>query len=150
MFNTTVTSIQWKESKSTDFQVTTLEVDGKEVLCFAKAYGFKNIQNIIRGIKGKTKKGSSYHFVEIMACPSGCINGGGQIRGDKSKKPKDVAIEVAEYYNNQLLVNPEDDARVAELYKLWLNGPFSPDTKTQLHTQYHNRQQAAETISLKW
>jgi iron only hydrogenase large subunit-like protein len=119
-------------------------------LCFAKAYGFRNIQNVLRGIKGKTKKGCPYHFVEIMACPSGCLNGGGQIKGDKSKKPKDIVNEVAEYYNSQQLLNPEQDPKITDLYKLWLNGPFSADTKTQLHTQYHNRQKTAESISLKW
>lgn len=47
------------------------------MLTVAFVYGFKNIQNLIR----KMKTGSTgYDFVEIMACPSGCINGGGQLR----------------------------------------------------------------------
>ncbi len=59
---------------------TILELNGKVVLRFAAAYGFRNIQNIIRNIKrGKCE----YEYVEIMACPGGCLNGGGQI------KPKD-------------------------------------------------------------
>lgn len=44
---------------------------------FARAYGFRNIQNVVRRLKnGK----SHYHFVELMACPGGCANGGGQPR----------------------------------------------------------------------
>ena len=39
--------------------------------------GFRNIQNVVR--KCKTMRGGGYHFVEIMACPSGCLNGGGQL-----------------------------------------------------------------------
>ena len=44
---------------------------------FVAAYGFQHIQNIIR--KLKTQR-CDYEYVELMACPSGCINGGGQIK----------------------------------------------------------------------
>ena len=44
---------------------------------FAQAYGFRNIQNVMRKIKqGKC----DYDYVELMACPSGCTNGGGQVK----------------------------------------------------------------------
>ena len=63
------------------------------VLKFATAYGFKNIQGVIQKMKepSATKIRSSstvsdmsggycdYHYMEIMACPSGCLNGGGQV-----------------------------------------------------------------------
>ena len=45
-----------------------LQVKGEVVLKFAAAYGFRNIQNLVQ----KMKRGKcSYHFVEVMACPSG-------------------------------------------------------------------------------
>lgn len=55
----------------------------KPVLHFATAYGFKNFQLILQSLS-KTELSSSsssrgYDYVEIMACPSGCSNGGGQI-----------------------------------------------------------------------
>lgn len=50
------------------------------LLRFARAYGFRNIQNVVRRVKGGT---SPYHFVELMACPAGCANGGGQPRPNK-------------------------------------------------------------------
>ena len=55
----------------------------KPVLHFATAYGFKNVQLILQSLS-KTELSSSsssrgYDYVEIMACPSGCSNGGGQI-----------------------------------------------------------------------
>ena len=49
--------------------------------------GFKNIQNLIRKIKMNK---CVYDYVEIMACPSGCLNGGGQIIGDKLKKKESL------------------------------------------------------------
>ncbi len=53
------------------------QVDGKTVLRFAKAYGFRNISTVVTRIK----RGKCLHdFVEVMACPSGCVNGGGQVK----------------------------------------------------------------------
>ena len=70
-------------SRNRDLREVTLEgpnpgPDGRpEVLLrFAAAYGFKNIQNVVRKCRGN---GGYYDFVEIMACPGGCLNGGGQI-----------------------------------------------------------------------
>jgi len=45
-----------------------VKVNGNCVMSFAAAYGFRNIQNIVRKIK---RDGFSYDFVEVMACPSG-------------------------------------------------------------------------------
>jgi iron only hydrogenase large subunit-like protein len=84
-------------------------VGGKEEILFkaARYYGFRNIQNLVRRLKpkaqsrllaaaaskgGARKPGSSsspldrgpvaseYAYVEVMACPGGCTNGGGQVR----------------------------------------------------------------------
>lgn len=56
--------------RNKDFQEVTLEKDGVVVLCFASTYGFRNIQNLVQ----KLKRGKSpYHFVEVMACPSGKV-----------------------------------------------------------------------------
>jgi len=52
----------------------------------AKVYGMKNIQNLVRQIKSKR---CTYNYVEIMACPGGCLNGSGQIKLE-NEKPKDV------------------------------------------------------------
>ncbi|EJK77732.1 hypothetical protein THAOC_00414, partial [Thalassiosira oceanica] len=53
------------------------------VLRFAAAYGFKNVQSVLRGLSspGTTAggEGRRYDYVEVMACPSGCANGGGQV-----------------------------------------------------------------------
>lgn len=54
--------------RNKDFQEVTLERDGEVLLHFALAYGFRNIQNLVQ----KLKRGKCpYHFVEVMACPSG-------------------------------------------------------------------------------
>lgn len=51
-----------------DFREVSLEKDGKVLLKFAIANGFRNIQNLVQ----KLKRGKSqYHYVEVMACPAG-------------------------------------------------------------------------------
>ena len=67
--------------RNQDFRETVLTVDAQVRLRFAYAYGFRNIQNIVQQLK---RNKCDYDFVEIMACPSGCINGGGQIRSSSS------------------------------------------------------------------
>lgn len=49
--------------------------DSSQVL-LALVYGFKNIQNMVASIKTQKKK---YDYCEVMACPSGCVGGGGQM-----------------------------------------------------------------------
>jgi iron only hydrogenase large subunit-like protein len=50
---------------------------GQPLLRFATAYGFRNIQSLVRKMKmGRCE----YDYVEVMACPSGCLNGGGQLK----------------------------------------------------------------------
>ncbi|CAM9500109.1 unnamed protein product, partial [Choristocarpus tenellus] len=69
--------LEYVVGRNADFRETSLEVDGKVVLRFACAYGFRNIQSVL----AKAKKGRCpYHFIEVMACPSGCVNGGGQVK----------------------------------------------------------------------
>ena len=67
---------------------------------FAATYGFRNIQNLVQ----KMKRGKCpYQFVEVMACPSGCLNGGGQIRGDvptSASNAKDLLLQVERVYNS--------------------------------------------------
>lgn len=62
--------------RNKDFNICQLVTPDKTYK-FAAVYGFKSIQNLIRLIK--TKK-CDYDYIEIMACPSGCLNGGGQIK----------------------------------------------------------------------
>ena len=69
-------------------------VDSKEIIIynneaktevvykFLISYGLRNIQNIVRMIKANKIK---YDYIELMACPGGCINGAGQIRVEKSR-----------------------------------------------------------------
>lgn len=73
-----------RKLRNKDFRCISLQKEKKTVLSFALVYGFRNIQSIIRQLKHGTCK---YDLIEIMACPGGCLNGGGQIRPQLNAKP---------------------------------------------------------------
>jgi len=52
-------------------------------------------------MKLKRKK-CDLHFVEVMACPSGCLNGGGQIKAEEAKIDNGVVIEKITNTNTNL------------------------------------------------
>lgn len=71
LFGIQVDTIEYKNLRNPDFREAVLEVDGQVCLRFAVANGFRNIQNLVQKLKrGK----SSYHYVEVMACPSGKLH----------------------------------------------------------------------------
>ncbi|KAN0037861.1 hypothetical protein ACTA71_000032 [Dictyostelium dimigraforme] len=156
LFNVDIVEpIEYKVGRNQDFKEVSLEIDGKKVLNFAQAYGFRNIQNIVRKIKtniaAKKDASSQYDFVEIMACPSGCINGGGQIKAEGIKENKTILLESEEKYNeNVILRQPIDNQSVQNIYNTWLNGCFSTDSKTNLHTQYHRIEKTTNALNIKW
>ena len=83
--------------------------EGQTIMKAARYYGFRNIQNLVRKLKPtrlsrmpgakpvasrrqpvsrnttSASSGSDYAYVEVMACPGGCTNGGGQIRVEDAR-----------------------------------------------------------------
>lgn len=94
--------LPFKVLRNADFQeLQLLAPDGQALLRFATAYGFRNIQTLVRKIKSGR---SEYDYIEVMACPSGCLNGGGQIKPPKGTSSA-AHIEQLEllYYQQQAL-----------------------------------------------
>lgn len=146
LFGIEVKEIAYKILKNKDFQEVVLEKDGTALLRFAKAYGFRNIQNQMQ----KMKRGKSpYHYVEVMACPSGCLNGGGQLRAE-GETGKDLLDRVEELYNAMKTEIPEQNTSVSELYLQWLGGPESETVQKYLHTQYHAVEKMNTGLNIKW
>ena len=113
----------------------------------ALAYGFRNIQNIVQKIKrGKCP----YHFVEIMACPSGCNNGGGQIRPEEDETAKDRLVKVTDLYNSVETEDPHGNKLMDSLYSNWLGGVDSEKVKLMLHTKYHEVEKMTNALNIKW
>ncbi|XP_030591539.1 cytosolic Fe-S cluster assembly factor narfl [Archocentrus centrarchus] len=147
LFGEEVKDLTYKILRNKDFQEVSLEKDGVVLLCFASAYGFRNIQNLVQ----KLKRGKSpYHFVEVMACPSGCLNGGGQVKPSTGQNQKELLQKVEDLYKAERPLLPEDDTHVAELYQSWLNSVGEERAKELLHTQYHTVEKMTNGLTMKW
>jgi len=140
-------SICFHICRNQDFQEVTVESEGKPPLKMALAYGFRNIQNIVQKIKrGKCP----YHFVEIMACPSGCNNGGGQLKPEDEETVKERLGRVSDLYNNVTNTQPDSIQEVEHLYTTWLQGQGSEKSTKLLQTQYHGVEKATNALTIKW
>ncbi|NXI31203.1 NARFL factor, partial [Sterrhoptilus dennistouni] len=146
LFGIHVGSIHYKPLKNKDFQEVTLERDGEVLLQFALAYGFRNIQNLVQ----KLKRGKCpYDYVEVMACPSGCLNGGGQIKLE-GESSKEELQQVERLYESLRAEIPEENQAVRELYEHWLGGWGSQRAQEMLHTQYHAVEKTNSALNIKW
>jgi iron only hydrogenase large subunit-like protein len=147
LFGVEDAKLDFKTKRNKDFQELTCEVEAKVVLCFAKAYGFRNIQNIVR--KLKSGKQTGYHFVEVMACPGGCTNGGGQIAAELPQTPKQLAAQVAELYSQREIRPPEQNQLFHDVYSGWLKDDHVR-RKEMFHTEYHAREAFQSALTIKW
>ncbi|HUW07060.1 MAG TPA: NADH-dependent [FeFe] hydrogenase, group A6 [Williamwhitmania sp.] len=110
-------------------------LDGVE-LKTAVAHGLQNAYELFSSIKaGK----SSYHFIEIMACPGGCLGGGGQpIPTNPEVRAKRAAAIYQEDQGKALRkshLNPE----VSKIYAEFLGAPLGHKSHELLHTHYKPR-----------
>ena len=135
---------------STDFVELRLDpppdAAGATPLRFAAVYGFRNIQTIVRQLKRGV---CPYHFVEVMACPGGCLNGGGQGAPQPGHSPQQALAAAAECYSTSPVRAPGEHAVVREAYGWLGGGPGSPEARALLHTDFHVREKTV-TASLNW
>jgi NADP-reducing hydrogenase subunit HndD len=110
-------------------------LEGAE-LKVAIAHGLVNANKIMKAVSNGT---ASYHFVEIMACPGGCIGGGGQpiptnvtIRKNRMKA---IYSEDEHMVRRKSHQNPE----IIAIYKDFLGKPNSKVSHELLHTHYVER-----------
>lgn len=146
LFNEEVSELNYKNLRNPDFREVILEKDGVVVLRFAIANGFRNIQNLVQKLKrGK----SSYHYVEVMACPSGCLNGGAQIRPEKNQQQRELTAELEQIYR-LLPKSTPDNKENKEIYEKFFDGCSSEKTQELLHTSYHAVEKMSSALIIKW
>nr|WNF20745.1 hydrogenase [synthetic construct] len=106
---------------------------GGITLRVAVANGLGNAKKLITKMQAGEAK---YDFVEIMACPAGCVGGGGQPRStDKAITQKRQAALYDLDERNTLRRSHENEA-VNQLYKEFLGEPLSHRAHELLHTHY--------------
>lgn len=88
------------------------------------------------------KKEADYHFIEVMACPGGCISGGGQpiIHDDGVREKRAKGLYKTD--RTMQFQKSQDNYLVEQCYKETLGGgPGSHKAHETLHTKYKNRSQ---------
>eukprot|EP01025_Chloroclados_australasicus_P049156 TRINITY_DN5589_c0_g2_i8.p2 TRINITY_DN5589_c0_g2~~TRINITY_DN5589_c0_g2_i8.p2 ORF type:complete len:140 (-),score=18.99 TRINITY_DN5589_c0_g2_i8:194-613(-) len=138
-----------KKLRNIDMQEITLEIDGEVKLRFGKAYGFRNLQSLVRKIKNGT---SQYDFVEVMACPGGCLNGGGQIKYKEGCDAKEELRRLEELYHDKEVVftSPQEDVCVKQVYEDMGVGLAKDILPQKFHTQYHKREKLVTSTIQDW
>ena len=122
------------------------------MLKFATAYGFKNVQLVLLklGKRGEDSGDASaehtpdyFDFIEVMACPSGCLNGGGQIRDDENGVKRETPAETRKRVGqNQAIMNSlglplSSNCNGREDKSGLPSAVFGEDSKKMLHTRFH-------------
>ncbi|MDR1906484.1 MAG: [FeFe] hydrogenase, group A [Clostridiales bacterium] len=107
----------------------------------AVANGLKNARSIMEKIKSGQ---ADYHFIEIMACPGGCLNGGGQpIKSAETRNFVDYkAARMSSIYNSDkamTLRKSHENPAIKEIYKEYFGEPNSNRAHHVLHTKYTAR-----------
>ena len=113
----------------------------------AVAHGMKNAKVLLDEIRAGTSK---YHFIEIMGCPGGCINGGGQPYVRECFLPNEDADIMDTYKEKrakalysederQVLRQSHNNPQIKALYDEFLGEPNSHLAHELLHTHYHAR-----------
>ena len=118
----------------------TVNIGGKDIKVVA-ASGLANAQRIMEEIKsGK----ADYQFVEIMACPGGCIMGGGQpIKSSKIRREVDVrklrADALYSIDEKSTIRKSHENPILKQIYAEYLEAPGSYRAHKLLHTHYVER-----------
>lgn len=137
-----LSQIDFEEVRGTqNIKRATIEIDGKEIKVVA-ASGLANAKTILEEIKqGK----ADYQFVEIMACPGGCIMGGGQpIKSSKIQAEVDVKkLRAQALYSideKSVIRKSHENPVMKKIYKEFLGKPGSELAEELLHTAYEKRE----------
>jgi NADH-quinone oxidoreductase subunit G/[NiFe] hydrogenase diaphorase moiety small subunit/NADP-reducing hydrogenase subunit HndD len=111
-------------------------LEGVEVKCCV-AHGLANARKVMDSVKAGQ---ANYHFIEIMACPGGCLGGGGQpiptTPEIRQKRLEAIYAEDASMTIRKSHENPE----VIQAYKDFLGKPYGNLSHKLLHTEYCERQ----------
>ncbi|KAL6264396.1 hypothetical protein P5V15_004505 [Pogonomyrmex californicus] len=147
LFDEDNVTVDFKNLRNPDFQEAELKRNDQVLLKFAIINGFRNIQNIVQ----KMKKGKCvYDYVEIMACPCGCLNGGAQVRPEGNIQPRELASILENMYRKLPLSKPEENKIVQNLYKTWLGGENTDKVNAYFTTQYHEVEKMSTALTIKW
>lgn len=102
----------------------------------AVAHGLANARKLLEEVQeGK----SPYHFIEIMACPGGCLGGGGQPIPTNTEIRKLRMMAIYNEDKGKKIRKSHENPDVQKLYEDFLVKPLGEKSHHLLHTHYHER-----------
>lgn len=112
-----------------------VDVNGTE-LRIAIAHGGANVKKLLEKLENGE---ANYHFIEIMACPGGCIGGGGEPYSlDENILEKRIA-GVYDIDEAQTLRKSHENPSITKIYEDYFDKPLSHRSHELLHTHYSDR-----------
>lgn len=112
---------------------------GGQNLKIAIAHGLGNARKVLEAIRDGR---AQYHAIEIMACPCGCVGGGGQpYHGNNMDVLRQRMAAIYEEDAQKSLRMSHENPEVLKIYEEYLGEPYSDLAHHLLHTKYTQRQQ---------
>ncbi len=135
-----------KEAQSIEFQSVrgltgvkeaVIDIEGTKVKV-AIAHGIGNVEQVIKKIQkaAANKEELPYHFIEVMACPGGCVGGGGQPYGVTDYLRLSRTQGLYKDDREHRLRCSHENPYVKKLYDEFLGKPLSEKSHKLLHTRY--------------
>jgi NADH-quinone oxidoreductase subunit G/[NiFe] hydrogenase diaphorase moiety small subunit/NADP-reducing hydrogenase subunit HndD len=101
------------------------------------AHGLTNAEKVMQAVKdGK----ADWHFIEIMACPGGCLGGGGQPIPTTPEIRQKRADAIYEEDTHMKIRKSHENPEIQAIYKEFLGEPLGEKSHHLLHTHYKERQ----------
>jgi NADP-reducing hydrogenase subunit HndD len=136
-----LTSLDFKDVRGVQgIKEATYNVAGMDVRV-AVASGLGNARELLNKVKNGE---ADYHFIEIMGCPGGCVNGGGQPQQPASVRNfQDLrALRAKALYDSDAacpIRKSHENPSIQKLYEEFLGTPGSHKAHELLHTTYVKR-----------
>ncbi|ONI38234.1 hydrogenase [Candidatus Epulonipiscium fishelsonii] len=112
---------------------------GDFTIKIAIIYGTKNASKLLDFIK---ENKSAYHFIEVMACPGGCIGGGGQPKLKPNKLKEARTNRMEGLYNKDKEMDTRtsyENSELQKMYEEFYGEPLSELSEELLHTDFVDR-----------
>ena len=109
-----------------------LRIDNREINVVAVS-GMSAALNILNEVLAGKKE---YHIIEIMACPDGCVSGGGQMIRPENNNLKAIIKGIYDYDSRENINVAHKNPGVGKIYNEFLIEPMSNKSKELLHTTF--------------
>jgi ferredoxin hydrogenase gamma subunit len=109
----------------------------------AICHGLKAARDVVEGVVAGRY---DFDFVEVMACPGGCVTGGGHIKSKHAYRPAErkKRVTLFDIDAKRTIRQSHNNPQIKKLYEEYLGEPMSERAHHLLHTWYTDRKRHAE------